>query len=329
MSFDTQILKSGQGVSLGATIIRDGGLVGMPTETVYGLGANALNEEAVKSIFVAKGRPQDNPLIVHISSVDMLDELVYDDGLARRLFETFSPGPLTIVMKKKDIIPNVVSAGLDTVGIRIPAHKDARDLISQSGCPIAAPSANISGRPSPTTAQAVYEDMAGKIPLIIDGGECAIGIESTVLSIVDKPIILRPGAITPKMLEEYLGEVGVHRGEVSIATSPGMKYRHYAPKCDMYLSSSIEETKCLYDRYISIGKRPIVLALAENVDSYIGMQYLNLGDTMDKVMHNVFEYIRVAEKVADVIICDSVEETGIGASIMNRLKKAASKYEDK
>jgi len=185
-------------ISKAASIVRTGGIVGFPTETVYGLGADARDENAVKSVFEAKGRPQDNPLICHVSCYEELLSIAYDDsGIAKKLVEAFSPGPLTLVLKKRDIIPDSVTAGLKTVAVRIPDHPVALDLIKASGCPIAAPSANTSGRPSPTTAQEVYEDMNGKIPQIIDGGKCNVGIESTVLDVSgDIPVILRPGLIT-------------------------------------------------------------------------------------------------------------------------------------
>ena len=228
------------GTQKGARIIRAGGLVAFPTETVYGLGANGLNEEAVRSIFEAKGRPSDNPLILHVSKKSDVQQL-WDTvpQLARQLMDTFWPGPLTLIAKRSKIVPNAVTAGLDTVAVRMPADKTARMLISNSGVPIAAPSANLSGKPSPTTAQHVLEDMDGRIPLILDGGPCKYGVESTVLSVVGTPTILRPGAITREMLSAVIGEVQVARSilaplrEGETVASPGMKYKHYAPKADV------------------------------------------------------------------------------------------------
>ena len=234
----TQLLKVNEdSIALGAKLIREGELVGFPTETVYGLGANALDAEAVVKIFEAKGRPQDNPLITHVSCVEEIPPLVRAiPAAAKKLMEAFWPGPMTLILPKADCIPNAVSAGLDTVGIRLPSNADARALIRAAGRPIAAPSANRSGRPSPTTALHVLEDMDGRIPLILDGGACQVGVESSVIDATgDVPVILRPGGITPEMVERVLGHVRVDEHVMSplregdVARSPGMKYKHYAP----------------------------------------------------------------------------------------------------
>ena len=200
-----------EALSRAAQIIREGGLVAFPTETVYGLGADALNGQAVRTIFEAKGRPGDNPLIVHVSSLEEIPPLVREiPDAAKRLMEAFWPGPMTLILPKSEKIPSCVSAGLDTVGIRLPASEAARDLIRESGCPIAAPSANRSGRPSPTTAQHVFEDMDGRIPMILDGGDSEVGVESSVIDATGEvPVILRPGGITPEMVEAVLGAVAV------------------------------------------------------------------------------------------------------------------------
>ena len=206
----TELLKvNEESVALGARLIREGELVGFPTETVYGLGANALDARAVAKIFEAKGRPQDNPLITHVACVEEIPPLVRAiPAAARKLMEAFWPGPMTLILPKADCIPDAVSAGLDTVGIRLPANADARRLIRAAGCPIAAPSANRSGRPSPTTALHVLEDMDGRIPLILDGGACQVGVESSVIDATGEvPVILRPGGITPEMVERVLGHV--------------------------------------------------------------------------------------------------------------------------
>ncbi len=221
-----------------AAILRDGGLVGIPTETVYGLGANGLNEEAVKNIFAAKGRPQDNPLILHIPDVSWLERYCKDIPLtAYRLAEAFWPGPMTMILRHKDLVPDAVTAGLDTVGMRCPAHKLCRDIIAAAGVPVAAPSGNTSGRPSPTTAQHMLEDMDGKIDAIVDGGPCAVGVESTIIDLTcQPPRLLRPGGITLEQLRSVLGEVEVDpavtrlMGAGEKPKAPGMKYRHYAPK---------------------------------------------------------------------------------------------------
>ena len=240
---NTEILPFSQdSVEKAAEILKNGGIVAIPTETVYGLAANALDETAVKSIFAAKGRPQDNPLIVHISSFDMIKPLTTEiPELAKRLAERFWAGPLTVIFNKTDIVPNATSGGLSTVAVRMPANDAARAVIEKCGFPLAAPSANLSGKPSPTTAQHVFEDMNGKIPLIIDGGECAVGVESTVICFVNDRIhILRPGGITAEMLSEY-AEVEIDRAVEAApkaddrVISPGMKYKHYSPKAEVFV----------------------------------------------------------------------------------------------
>ncbi len=310
----------------GAKIIKAGGIVGIPTETVYGLGADATNEKAVASVFTAKGRPQDNPLICHISSIDELDKIAYDDtGIAKYLFSIFSPGPLTLVLKKKDLVPDSVTAGLDTVAVRIPNHKTALEFIKKCGVPIAAPSANTSGRPSPTTAQDVYEDLQGKLPLIIDGGECGVGIESTVLDVSGEiPVILRPGMITAEDLLQHVDNVQLFRGRVlSAAPAPGMKYRHYAPNCDMVLSDSKEQTLSLYNNALENGKKPIILARSKNVDGYAEKNYIDMGFTDEEIAKNLYSALRKAEKISDYIISETVDDNGAGYSVMNRMRKAA------
>ncbi len=223
-------------------LLNDGELVAIPTETVYGLGANALNKDACLNIFKAKGRPNDNPLIVHISKPQDAEKIAYTNNLYYKLAEKFMPGPLTVIIPKRDIIPYEVTAGLNTVAIRCPIHKVANKLIEIAGIPIAAPSANTSGKPSPTTANHVFDDMNGRIPLILDGGECEVGVESTVISITDNSIILlRPGAITVEMLKAVCENVTIANAvkeelkQGEIALSPGMKYKHYAPKANLYL----------------------------------------------------------------------------------------------
>lgn len=223
-------------------LLNDGELVAIPTETVYGLGANALNKNACLNIFKAKCRPSDNPLIVHIAKPQDAEKIAYTNNLYYKLAEKFMPGPLTVIIPKRDIIPYEVTAGLNTVAIRCPIHKVANKLIEIAGIPIAAPSANTSGKPSPTTANHVFDDMNGRIPLILDGGECEVGVESTVISITDNSIILlRPGAITVEMLKAVCENVTIanavkeelKQGETAL--SPGMKYKHYAPKANLYL----------------------------------------------------------------------------------------------
>lgn len=242
----TQILKvdknSTDALKLASELLRSGQLVAIPTETVYGLGASALDKDACLNIFKAKGRPSDNPLIVHIASPEHAEKFAYTNELYYKLARAFMPGPLTIILPKKDIIPYEVTAGLDTVAIRCPENEVARALIEMAQIPIAAPSANTSGKPSPTTAQHVFDDMNGKIPLILDGGECGIGVESTVISITENEItLLRPGAITAEMLSTICDKVSIANAvkeelkQGQVALSPGMKYKHYAPSANLYL----------------------------------------------------------------------------------------------
>ena len=235
-------------IDIAADIIKKGGIVAMPTETVYGLAADALNGEAVAKIFKAKGRPMDNPLIVHISDIKQIDMLVAEfSDKAKKLAEKFWPGPLTIVLPKSDIIPDEVSAGLSTVAIRFPSHPIAHELIAKSS-PIAAPSANLSGSPSPTTVRHVLADMDGRIDAIIDGGDCEVGVESTVITLTeDVPTLLRPGGVTLEQLRAEIGEVKVHPavlkslGKGMKASSPGMKYKHYSPKAEVILLRGSED----------------------------------------------------------------------------------------
>ncbi|MDL2214305.1 threonylcarbamoyl-AMP synthase, partial [Clostridia bacterium OttesenSCG-928-O13] len=230
-----------EAMALAARLLREGQVVGMPTETVYGLAANALDDEAVQRIFLAKGRPQDNPLIVHIAVEEDLPRVARSvPENARALARRFWPGPLTMILPKGPRLAPSVSAGLDTVGVRLPAHPVARELIRLAGVPLAAPSANTSGSPSPTTARHVESDLAGKIPLILDGGSCPVGVESTVLSLVGSPVILRPGFVTREELEEALGcsvayspSLNAALDEGETPASPGMKYRHYAPQTQL------------------------------------------------------------------------------------------------
>ena len=250
----TQLLKADEiSLQLAAKLLKEGQVVGSPTETVYGLGADALNESAVRAIFAAKERPADNPLIVHVAEFQDLEPLCHINDMARKLNDAFWPGPLTMILPKKDIVPTVVTANLDSVAIRMPAHPVAQQIIRLSGCPIAAPSANRSGRPSPTQAQHVYEDMDGRIPLIIDGGESDVGVESTVVSLTgDTAVVLRPGGITPEMIAAVLGTCEVADSvmrplrEGEEAPSPGMKHKHYAPKAPMTLYAGEKEKVAAY-----------------------------------------------------------------------------------
>jgi L-threonylcarbamoyladenylate synthase len=306
------------------SLIRAGQLVAFPTETVYGLGADATNEKAVASIFEAKGRPQDNPLIVHIASADELKNVAREvPESAYELMSIFSPGPLTIVLKKQNGIPKITTGGLDTVGIRIPDHPLALKLIRSAGVPVAAPSANRSGRISPTEAEHVYEDMRGRIPMILDGGKTRVGIESTVLDLTkETPIILRPGAVTAEMLAPFLGKVKTKGGEVLVAEAPGMKYRHYAPVCPASGVKDARTAKEIYNRQLSAGRHPVIIAGEELLRDVPG-QYavLSLGSSPESAMGSLFSSLRKAEKVYDFILLQWFDAEEY-ASLQNRIEKA-------
>lgn len=326
-----------------ASVWTEGGLVGFPTETVYGLGGNGLNKEASKKIYAAKGRPSDNPLILHIADMEQLYPLVKTDNekimaRAKALADAFWPGPLTMILPKADEIPYETTGGLDTVAIRMPSHPVARRLLQVCKLPIAAPSANLSGRPSPTSASHVIEDMDGRIEMIIDGGDVGIGVESTIIDLTgETPMLLRPGFVTPEMLEEVLGSVetdaAVYRqvGKDVHPKAPGMKYRHYAPKASMVL---VEGTKEQVINYINEetkkkkeqGMRVGVMATDESKDSYQADVILSVGSraSMDSVAHNLFRALReFDEEHVDFIYSESFDTSGCGFAVMNRLLKAA------
>ncbi|WP_129721605.1 L-threonylcarbamoyladenylate synthase [Xylanivirga thermophila] len=324
-----------------AQYIRQGEVVAFPTETVYGLGANALDGETVRKIFYAKGRPSDNPLIVHIASINEIYQLV--NGVppkALKLMEAFWPGPITIILEKSSIIPDEVTAGLDTVGIRMPRNEVARAFIKECGVPIAAPSANRSGRPSPTTAQHVMEDMQGRIPFIIDGGECSVGLESTVLDLTSNiPTILRPGGITQEMLETVLGEVQVDKRVLTPplkgerVKSPGMKYTHYAPKAPVTIvqgnpDAIAKHIKALAMQYISQGKKVGILATEETYTLYedIKASVLIMGtrSRLSTIASKLFADLRQFDDLGvDIILAEGVGTKDEGLAIMNRMLRAA------
>lgn len=307
----TQLLKAcPESLERGAEIIRAGGLVAFPTETVYGLGADAMNGEAVNSIFRAKGRPNDNPLIVHVCSKEQMKELGYWNDNAEAVYEAFMPGPITMVLKKKQLPPEV-TAGLDTVGLRFPVHPDAQKFLALAG-PVAAPSANLSGKPSPTCAQHVFTDFDGKIPLIIDGGECGVGVESTVISLAERPVLLRPGGITPEQLKAVLPDMYIHEAVLKNITldavaSPGMKYKHYAPQARVVLTRSD-------------GKALLADALAHGVRAEL------FGDERAEVQaHELFARLRQADAMGlELVIFSAPSCDGVGLSVMNRLLRASA-----
>ena len=337
---NTQLLPATEeSLALAARLLRDGQLVAFPTETVYGLGANALDAQAVSGIFAAKGRPGDNPLIVHIHDRSQLDALCEVSAMAIRLMDAFWPGPLTLIMPKKEAVPMTVTAGLDTVAVRMPAHPVALAMLRACALPIAAPSANRSGKPSPTAARHVLTDMNGRIPLILDGGESDVGLESTVLSLVgERPCILRPGGITQAMLENVIGPVDLagsilrplQSGEKAL--SPGMMYQHYSPDGQVTLiegdeTDVVRALRALHAHAAGEGHRACVMCFTEHVTALSDCDPHDIGsiDTPEEVAHRLFNTLRrLDEEQMDVIFSEVVVPDGVGLAIMNRLGRAAA-----
>ena len=337
----TQILPpDASSLSLAAELIQQGGLVAFPTETVYGLGADALNPEAVRSIFAAKGRPADNPLIVHIFRREQLDSICDLPDAAVPLMDAFWPGPLTLLFPKKAAVPDVVTAGLPTVAVRMPSHPVAQAFLAACGLPVAAPSANRSGRPSPTTAAHVLEDLSGNVPLILDGGSCEVGLESTVLDLCHgEPCILRPGGVTKEMLEDVLkkpvslaGSILRPLREDETALSPGMRYKHYAPKADVTLVDGPEENvlpllRSLYTRDTDAGKKSCILCFSEHAEALSGCRMLSLGSKSEpsQIAHRLFDTLRqLDEEQMESVYSEVIPPEGIGLAVMNRLGRAAA-----
>lgn len=331
------VRREDAGTQLGAELIREGALVAFPTETVYGLGANGMDGEAVNRIFEAKGRPNDNPLILHIAKKSDVKLLwAHVPKLANVLMDTFWPGPLTMIFNKADEVPYEVTAGLETVAVRMPSDKTARMLIQKAGVPIAAPSANRSGRPSPTTAEHVLADMDGRIPLILDGGPCKYGVESTVLSLVGEPTILRPGAVTREMLEAVIGPVKLAPsilnplGEREVAASPGMKYKHYAPDAEVHVvegepKPAAKRIRALCYAYESEGKRVAILGTEQTMPNYRNLNAYSLGDRdePETLCANLFRLLRDVGSEVDVILAEGIDPKDTGLAFMNRLLRAA------
>ena len=318
-------------------LLKSGALVAFPTETVYGLGANALDEKAAAKIYAAKGRPSDNPLIIHIAEMDSL-ELITEEipKAAYLLAEKFWPGPLTMVMKKSKVVPYGTTGGLDTVAVRMPSHPIALEMIRYGGGYIAAPSANTSGRPSPTLASHVAEDMDGIIPMILDGGAVGIGIESTIVDLTEEiPTILRPGFITKEMLEDVVGEVQIDKGlEADAKTppkAPGMKYRHYAPKAELVIvegvaDAVIEKINEMTKENEAKGIVTGVIGTEETVSAYVAKIVKSMGTRDDElsISSRLYGILReFDESDAQIIYSESFEEGAMGSAIMNRLLKAA------
>ncbi|MGM0602165.1 MAG: L-threonylcarbamoyladenylate synthase [Bacillota bacterium] len=318
-----------------AEFIKKGELAAFPTETVYGLGADALNPKAVKKIFAAKGRPQDNPLIVHIADLNQLEMIIKGEisQTARKLIEKFWPGPLTLIFQKSSIIPAETTAGLDTVAVRMPDHPTALALIKASGLPLAAPSANTSGYPSPTEAEHVYNDLNGKIPIIIDGGPCRVGLESTVLDIRgENPIILRPGGVTREELSEFL-QVEIEKSDEEIKEeeeiiSPGMKYRHYSPVKPVFLFNS--GSFPVMEKKSEKIRAAVIAAVETEIPPVIKKRWKIINvfshGNPDLIARKLFSLLRSLDKDRDIeeIYVEELSTRGIGEAVMNRIKKAAS-----
>ncbi len=320
-----------------AKVIKDGGIVLFPTETVYGIGANALNDEAVKKIFVAKGRAQDNPLILHIADMDMLDDIAGNiSTLEYKLMDAFWPGPFTIILNKKSGIAKVATCDGDIVGVRMPSNKIAHDLIKESNLPIAAPSANISGKPSGTNIKDIIDELGNKVDYVIDGGETDIGLESTVVRVINDEVkILRPGKITKEDIENVISHVTVDKnvmGEISNdekVLSPGMKYRHYAPKtpCKLIYSDDYNKMKNAIYELSSKEKKVLILAYREDIKDFSDYTTIDIGskNNLDEVSHKLFSILRkIDDYDASLAIIEGLSLEGLGLAIMNRLIRACN-----
>ncbi|MDE6398691.1 MAG: threonylcarbamoyl-AMP synthase, partial [Clostridiales bacterium] len=322
----TQVLQpSDESMQTCAAYLQSGGVVAFPTETVYGLGADALNEQAVREIYRVKGRPSDNPLIVHVYEMRQIEEIARDiSPLARTLMQKFMPGALTLVLKKNANVPDCVTGGLDTVGVRMPNHAVCRSFLQACNRPVCAPSANTSTLPSPTAAEHVYRDLQGKIPYILDGGACEIGVESTILDVSnDVPRLLRAGGISRETLEQACGcriETNVKSG---VALCPGMKYKHYAPRAEVFFSAYYAdmdaEIRRHYDAYAHAGKRPVILCLHSNISKYATRSTYDMGEDYRGYAHNLFGSLRRADdENFDIVLAEGVPGEDVGEAIINR-----------
>ena len=311
-----------------AEIIKKGGIGIIPTETVYGIGANGLDEKAVEKIYIAKGRKQDNPINLLVNNIEMVEKVAKNiTELEYKLMKAFFPGPFTIVLNKKDVVPNIVTANQDTVGVRMPKNDIALKLIEYAGVPIAAPSANISGKPSGTNFEDIYNDFKDKVDFMIDGGESNIGIESTIVKVIDNiPHILRPGSITADEIEKISGKV-ILDYEKQNSNIPSSKYSHYKPnsKCVLVYNEDnekmINEIKELTKKY----KNPLIVSATENINNYDVQNIINMGsrNNLEEVAKNIFSILRkIDEFNADIVVFEGVESKGLGIAIMNRLEKA-------
>lgn len=332
---ETKIYKpTAEAIEHAAKLLLAGDVVGIPTETVYGLAANIYDEAAVLKIFATKRRPADNPLIVHISDFSQMLPVVKEvTPLAKALADAFWPGPLTIIMPKGEKIPYAVTAGLETVAVRFPEHPVALRMIKAAGVPIAAPSANLSGKPSPTTAKHVFDDMNGRIPLIIDGGACEVGLESTVVDATREGVVLlRPGGVTREMLQDVLGqEVMLGKGVMEPlqdgekALSPGLLHKHYAPKAKVKVIIGDDTARVEYIRnHAAEDEKPCVLCLDQNASRYGDLPVLSAGNTPEDYAHNLFAALRSADDIGYTdVYAEGLSMDGVGLAVMNRIERAA------
>lgn len=319
-------------LEIAALLLNNGEIVGVPTETVYGLAADATNKEAVAKIFEAKGRPADNPLIIHVTSIEMMLQFTEDiPSVAYKLADRFWPGPLTMVLPKRSNVPDIVTAGMDTVAVRMPSNEIVRKIIDYVGKPLAAPSANKSGYPSPTTAQHVIDDMNGKIAAVVDGGQCTVGVESTVISFegYDSVRVLRPGFITPEQLREVVDDVIIDKNitsnempVVEEVRSPGMKYMHYSPKARVIL---VREGLDMFKKYVSEQTDPDSCSLIFDYDAAdFPYKYMTYGNTPQEQAHQIFAKLREADKMGiKTLYVRAPRKEGVGLAVYNRLIRAA------
>lgn len=328
----TCLTSNDSDLELAASLLRSGEVVGLPTETVYGLAADATNSEAVARIFEAKGRPADNPLIIHVSELEMMKQYTDDIPTAAfRLAEKFWPGPLTMILPKKNNVPDIVTGGLDTVAVRMPAHETMRKIIELVGKPLAAPSANLSGSPSPTTARHVFDDMKDRIAAVVDGGECSVGVESTVISFegYDSVRILRPGLITAEQLSKVVDEVIIDENilsdvvpEVKEVRSPGMKYKHYSPEARVVL---VRESLDMFIRYVSAQTEDGMCCLIFDQDAKdFPFEYMTYGSTPEEQAQQIFSRLREADaRGIKNLYVRAPKKEGVGLAVYNRLIRAA------
>ncbi len=326
---ETKILQIDKdSISLATSLLNEGKVIGMPTETVYGLAGDGTNSAAVKEIFSVKGRPSDNPLIAHVHKDFDLESLCYiEQDYIKKLIKEFMPGPLTLVMKSKGVVVSEAICGGETLAVRMPSHLGCQQLLRAINKPLVAPSANLSKHTSPVTAEHVFNDLNGKIPLILDGGKCEGGIESTVLDVTSTvPRILRAGLITKEMIERVCGacEIAMHK-EGDKVKSPGVKYAHYKPKCDAVLfeSGNISEVEKAYNEELSNGRKPYIMCESKYEKVFKGKNLLLLGYSGEEVASNLYYKLLEGEKKADVILAIAMEsEEGVYLGIMNRLRKS-------